>query len=137
MAHEAGKRSDLLVDALALIRQDRNERRADCATLRDELAQALGRVADLQDRLAGKEHGLEQAETMYQFVEARPPGLGVTTQPGPTAPQSPASGIAGAELSVPRQSPAPGHKNATPPAPTGAGATRHAVLSEAGPTPST
>ncbi|NEB69973.1 hypothetical protein G3I39_23390 [Streptomyces fulvissimus] len=109
MAHGAERRPDLLVDALALIRQDRDERRADCAALRDELAQACRRVSELQDQLAGKEHGLEQAETMYEFIEARLPGLGVATQPGHTKPQSPgtafpASPIGGSELSVPQQS---------------------------------
>lgn len=109
MAHGAERRSDLLVDALALIRRDRDERRADCAALRDELAQALRRVSELQDRLAGKEHGLEQAETMYEFVEARLPGLGVDAQPGHTEPQSPgtafpASPIEESELSVPQPS---------------------------------
>ncbi|THA70687.1 hypothetical protein E6P78_08905 [Streptomyces sp. A0958] len=112
MAHGAEKRPDLLVDALALIRQDRDERRADCAALRDELTQALRRVSELQDRLADKEHGLEQAETMYEFVEARLPGLGAAAQPGHAAPQSPdtefpASRIGGAELSVPQPSDAP------------------------------
>ncbi|WP_405810652.1 hypothetical protein OG524_15175 [Streptomyces sp. NBC_01520] len=82
MAHGASRRSDLLLDALALIRQDRDERRADCAALRDELSQALSRVSELQDRLAGEEQGLEQAETMYQFVEDRIPA------PGADAPES-------------------------------------------------
>ncbi|GGS09754.1 MULTISPECIES: hypothetical protein [Streptomyces] len=82
MAHGASRRSDLLLDALALIRQDRDERRADCAALRDELSQALNRVSELQDRLAGEEQGLEQAETMYQFVEDRIPA------PGADAPES-------------------------------------------------
>ncbi|MFF8611530.1 hypothetical protein [Streptomyces sp. NPDC015350] len=109
MAHRTERRSDLLVDALALIRQERDERRADCAALRDELAQALGRVAELQDRLADKEHGLEQAEMMYEFVEARLPGLGGAAQPEHTAPQSPdavfsTSGGARSEPSVPQQS---------------------------------
>ncbi|WP_433398813.1 hypothetical protein [Streptomyces sp. CA-146814] len=89
MAQGAERRSDLLVDALALIRQNRDERRADCAALRDELAQALVVVAELQDRLAGEEQGLEQAETMYQFIEARVPGPRDAAQPDPAAPQSP------------------------------------------------
>ncbi|NUV87791.1 hypothetical protein G6W61_16460 [Streptomyces sp. KAI-26] len=89
MAHRAERRSDLLVDALALIRQDRDERRADCAALRDELDQALGRVAALQDRLAGEEQGLEQAETMYQFVEARIPAPGADAQPESTEKEQP------------------------------------------------
>lgn len=109
MAHGAEKRPDLLVDALALIRRDRDERRADCAALRDELAQALRRVSELQDRLADKEHGLEQAETMYEFVEARLPELGVAAQPEPTAPRGPdtaflSSRTGASELSVPQQS---------------------------------
>ncbi|WP_326766069.1 hypothetical protein OG978_17155 [Streptomyces sp. NBC_01591] len=112
MTHGAERRSDLLVDALALIRQDRDERRADCAALRVELTQALGRVAELQDRLAGKEHGLEQAETMYQFVEARLPALGAAEQEDRAVPHGPApafltSEIPVAELSVPQQSQEP------------------------------
>ncbi|MFF2226416.1 hypothetical protein ACFVV7_24245 [Streptomyces globisporus] len=93
MAHGAERRSDLLVDALALIRQNRDERRADCAALRDELAQALGRVAELQDRLAGEEQGLEQAETMYQFIEARVPAPGDAAQPAPPTPPSAAPSL--------------------------------------------
>ncbi|MEU8739299.1 hypothetical protein ACFYPK_24405 [Streptomyces halstedii] len=76
MAHGAERRSDLLVDALALIRQHRDQQRSDCVALRDELTQARGRVAELEKLLAGEEHGLEQAEAMYQAVESHLPPVG-------------------------------------------------------------
>ncbi|WP_326736723.1 hypothetical protein [Streptomyces sp. NBC_01022] len=76
MAHGAERRSDLLVDALALIRQHRDQQRSGCAALRDELTQARSRVTELEHLLAGEEHGLEQAEAMYQAVESHLPPVG-------------------------------------------------------------